>query len=238
MRVHNVTKVFDTVRALNRVSFEISAGDVAAVMGPNGAGKSTLTHVLSLRTRPTRGDVMVNGVAADAGDPFVAARIGLLSHHPLVYPDLTCRENLLFFASLCGIEHPREVVAGLEQQLDLAAFAGDRATQVLSRGQLQRVALARSLLSNPDLLLLDEPAAGLDHDAVTRIKGVLDALVARNGMAVVVTHNPEFAAQVASRALMMRRGQIVADVPTPGSASDWTSLYRAAIGREGAQCGS
>jgi heme exporter protein A len=229
LQVAGLTKVFGAVRALFGVGFEARRGDVIAVMGGNGAGKSTLLSILSLAARPTRGTVSFDGRPAEPGDPAVRARIGLLSHQPLVYPDLTGRENLLLFAGLYGLPDPAGAVADVERRLGLAAFVADRPTRVLSRGQLQRVALARALIHSPPLLLLDEPAAGLDSAAVSRIEECLGEHAGRGGVAVMVTHEPELAARTASRALMLAAGRLAADVPAPRGADGWRELYRSVV---------
>ncbi|MCP4199518.1 MAG: heme ABC exporter ATP-binding protein CcmA [Proteobacteria bacterium] len=223
--VASVTKVFGAVRALASASMDVTSGEVVAVMGPNGAGKSTLLSILSLAMRPTRGEVLFNGAPVKWSDTELSGKIGLLSHQPLVYPDLTGRENLMLFARLYGVEDVRQAVAMAETELGLNGFGSDRPTRVLSRGQLQRVALARAIVSEPDLLLLDEPAAGLDSAAVSRISGVLDRLLARGGMAVIVTHEPDVAAEVATRAVMVKKGAIVTDREAPESAAGWRKLY-------------
>jgi len=229
VRLAGVTKVFGAVRALFSVGFEARRGEVIAVMGGNGAGKSTLLSILALMARPTRGTVSFDGRPAGPADPAARTRIGLLSHQPLVYPDLTGRENLRLFAGLYGLPDAAGAVADVERRLELALFVADRPTRVLSRGQLQRVALARALIHSPDLLLLDEPAAGLDSTAVARIEECLSEHAARGGIAVMVTHEPELAARTANRAVMLVAGRLVADVPAPEGAEGWRTLYRSAV---------
>jgi len=221
----NVTKLFGAVRAVSEASLKMTAGEVVAVMGPNGAGKSTLLSLLSLTMRPTRGKVMFNGTPVRMADTELSQRIGLLSHQPLVYPDLTGRENLLLFARLYGLKDSLAAIKEVEKDLDLERFATQRPTRVLSRGQLQRVALARALISKPDFLLLDEPAAGLDSKAVARISTVVKALTERGGVAVMVTHEPEVAAPIATRAVMVKGGRIVSDIAAPDTADQWRKLY-------------
>ncbi len=233
VRVERLTKVFGKVRALAGVSLELSSGEVLGVMGPNGAGKSTLLGILSLGARPTRGTVYINGETATGSEEELRRGIGLLSHQPMVYPDLTARENLTLFASLYGVAEPEKAVAALEEHLGLGTFAAGRPTRVLSRGQLQRVALARALVATPDLLLLDEPAAGLDSSALTRVEDALGQLTSRGGIAVIVTHEPDVACRMATRAVMMRAGRIAADVPAPGSVGEWRDLYHQTVEKDG-----
>jgi heme exporter protein A len=228
-----VTKRFFEVRALREVSLDIAPGDVVAVMGANGAGKSTLLRLLALLARPTRGRIAFNGEPSDNIKEELRQRIGFLSHDPLVYPDLTARENLVFFARLSRVDHPLARVEELIGALDLTEFANARPTRVLSRGQLQRVSLARALVAAPDLLLLDEPAAGLDQRAVRRIRKVIVSLRERGGMAVVVTHEPDLAAAVATRALMLHRGRVVLDEASPAGSEGWRRRYLEAVGATG-----
>jgi heme exporter protein A len=225
--VEGAVKVFGSVRALAGVDLRLAAGDVAAVMGRNGAGKSTLLAILSLTARPTRGTVSFDGVRVRFGDPDARRLVGLLSHQPLLYGDLTGAQNLRLFAALYGVDVGASV-RRVSDRLGLGSFASDRPVRVLSRGQLQRVALARALVSGPRILLLDEPAAGLDREAIDGIAEALEAHRADGGIAVVVTHELELAARVASRAVMLRGGRIVADVPAPNGADGWRALYREA----------
>jgi len=224
-----VSKVFGAVRALAGVDFEARAGEVLAVMGGNGAGKSTLLSILALVTRPTRGEVSFDGRPAGPADTALRAGIGLLSHRALLYPDLSGRENLRLFAGLYGLPDPAGAVAGVEDEFGLASISAARPVRVLSRGQVQRVALARALLHDPSVLLLDEPAAGLDSVAVARIEACLRRHAARGGIAVMATHEPELAARTATRGLMLRAGRLAADVPAPDGAAGWRELYRDAV---------
>lgn len=224
IKVEDATKLFGRVRALAGVSLSIESGEAAAVMGGNGAGKSTLLSLLSLSSKPSRGKVLFNDTEPSKIEN-VRGRIGLLAHDPMVYPDLSAKENLFFFAGLLGVEDVERAVQKQVTDLAIHDFFDDRPCRVLSRGQLQRVSLARALLAEPDLLLLDEPAAGLDSRAVSRIEKAVVDLRDRGGMAVVVTHEPEVAFRIATRAVMLRRGKVVTDEPSPQDAAGWRSLY-------------
>lgn len=229
VRLDNITKVFGGVRALTSVNLAIEAGDVVAIMGPNGAGKSTLLSIVSSLMRPTRGQVIYRGDEDRTFSDAPLDRIGVLSHQPLIYPDLSAEDNLIFFARLYGVSNPVQKVRGLIEELSISDFRKDRPTRVLSRGQLQRVALARALVADPDFLLLDEPAAGLDSKAITRIQTALETLTQRGGLGMIVTHDPGVAFRTANRAVMLRKGQIVSDRPAPDSAEEWRELYFATV---------
>ena len=229
VRLENVTKIFGAVRALSGISLTINPGEVVAIMGPNGAGKSTLLSVVSLLTRPSRGQVLYNNEVVRSTADAPVSRIGILSHQPLIYPDLSAEENLTLFAKLYGISSPAQKVAALIDEFAISDFGSDRPSRVLSRGQLQRVSLARALIADPDFLLLDEPAAGLDSSAIERIENALLKLTKRGGMGMIVTHEPDVAARTANRAIMLRRGKVARDQAAPGTSAEWRRLYMATV---------
>ena len=194
--------------ALTGVSVRLEAGETLAVLGSNGAGKSTLLRVLATLLRPHAGSVQVLGAALPAEAWRVRGRIGYLGHEPLLYRDLSGRENLLFHARLHGVAPARvdEVLAGV----GLSARAHDPVRQ-LSRGTVQRLAVARAVLHEPELLLLDEPRAGLDPAASER----LEPLVGRGSgrTRVLVTHDVEGALAESHAVLGLRRGRVALAAP-------------------------
>jgi heme exporter protein A len=186
--------------ALEGVTLELPAGETLAVLGPNGAGKTTLLRVLATLLRPHAGSARVLGARLPAEAWKVRARVGYVGHEPLVYRDLTVRENLRFYARLYGVEDSRadELIAAVE------LAARDRARE-LSRGMLQRLAVARAVLHDPPLLLLDEPRAGLDPGAVELLEPLMGASSGRTR--VIVSHDPESAVGEADCALGLRNGR-------------------------------
>jgi heme exporter protein A len=190
--------------ALAGVSFELPAGETLAVLGPNGAGKTTLLRVLASLLRPHAGTARVLGARLPAEAWRVRARVGYLGHDPMLYRDLTVRENLRLYARLYGVEEERagELIAavGLERR------AGDTVRE-LSRGMTQRAAVARALIHDPPLLLLDEPRAALDPGAIE----LLEPLVGRSSgrTRVVVSHDVDSAIDEADRVLGLRGGKQV-----------------------------
>ncbi len=165
---------------LRDLSLDIPAGEVHAVMGPNGAGKSTLINILAGLLAPTRGELEVR---AERGE------IGLLAHEPLVYRELSALENLDLYGRLYRVSERRERIGMLLERFGLWEVRGERAGS-FSRGMLQRLALCRTLLHEPTLLLLDEPFSGLDESGSARLEHELDAL-RRERTLVVATHDPE-----------------------------------------------
>jgi heme exporter protein A len=188
--------------ALDDVSFRLDGGQTLAVLGQNGAGKSTLLRVLSTLLRPHSGEVSVLGEALPRRAFAVRARVGLLGHEPLLYRDLTGRENLHYHARLHGA--PPERADQLLDEVGMG-FRADDPVRSLSRGMLQRVAVCRAVLHDPELLLLDEPRANLDPAAVE----LVEPLIGRgNGRARVITsHDPQAAIREADVVLGLRGGR-------------------------------
>ena len=187
--------------ALRGVDLEVAAGERVAVLGANGAGKSTLLRLLATLARPDSGELRLFGLDAARRRAELRPRIGWLAHHPGLYPALTALENLEFFCTLHGL--PRSRAGECLEQLGVAADARRPAGE-LSRGRQQRLALARSLLHDPELWVLDEPDSSLDaegRELVGRLAG--DRTV------VVATHDRELAATLGARTLELREGRVV-----------------------------
>jgi heme exporter protein A len=206
--------------ALAGVSLSLGAGQTLVVFGPNGAGKTTLLRILATLLRPHAGKVTV--LDCDLPDDAwrVRGQIGLLGHEPLLYRELTARENLLFHARLHGVESSR--VQELLAAVGIAQRA-DEPLRTLSRGTVQRAAVARAVLHDPPLLLLDEPRANLDPAAAELIEPLIGRASGRTR--VLVTHDVEGALAEADVALGLRGGsQEFAGAP-PG-AERVRELYR------------
>ncbi len=193
--------------ALDGVSFRLEAGQTLAVLGSNGAGKTTLLRVLATLLRPHAGSVSVLGAALPAESWKARGRIGYMGHEPLLYRSLSARENLAFNARLHGVPDSR--VDELLEQVGLTRRAGDRVDE-FSRGMKQRVAAARAVLHDPELLLLDEPLSAIDPGAVA----LLEPLIGRESgrTRVLVTHDVERGTREADQVLGLRAGKQVTDI--------------------------
>jgi heme exporter protein A len=202
LRIDGLTRSYGEREALADVSLSLGEGQTLVVFGPNGAGKTTLLRVLATLLRPHSGSVRVLG--ADLPDEAwrVRGRIGLLGHEPLLYRELTPRENLRFHARLHGVEPPQ-----VEELLAAVGVDGrsDEPLRTLSRGMVQRVAVARAVLHDPELLLLDEPSANLDPAAVE----LVDPLIGRTSgrTRVISSHDPSGGLAEADVALGLRDGR-------------------------------
>lgn len=204
VRLRRVTKTYGPVRALVGVDVTFAASKVTAVLGTNGSGKSTLLAIVGTLTRPTSG-VIAHSDLAGAAD--VRRVLGWVGHASLCYPDLTGAENLRLAAELHGC--PREeALLEAKERFELGGFM-DRPFREYSRGQRQRISLARALVHHPTLLLLDEPTTGLDSAGVARLVSVVRDEAARGATVIVVSHDERFAKDVAEDTLRLERGRVV-----------------------------
>jgi len=200
VRTEGLTKLYGRTPALVAVNAELRAGEVTVIEGANGSGKSTLVQLLAQLARPTRGSIGYGQLTgADA-----RRHIGLLAHAPMLYPDLTGLENLGLFASLYGVGGG---LSAIRERFELGSFA-ERPVRTCSRGQLQRLALARALMPKPALLLLDEPSTGLDVRGVDRLASVIGEERERGAIVALVTHDAPFAERLADRRLRLDRGRL------------------------------
>jgi len=205
-----LTRKFAGVTALQGAEFRVAVGESVALLGPNGAGKSTLLRLCATSLRPTAGTLRLFGADARSAPREVKRRIGFLSHHSFLYPELTAVENLLFYAEMFGVGERQQRVDELLQQVGLLGWA-NRPVATLSKGLEQRCALARALLHGPGLLLLDEPFTGLDTDAAAMLCRTLAAETARGTTVLMATHDLDRAAQLCDRAVVLQRGRIVGE---------------------------
>jgi heme exporter protein A len=225
----DVTRVFARRRALHKVSLQVAAGELVAVVGPNGAGKSTLLSIAATLLAPTSGDVQYDSHTRAAG-AALRARIGLLGHDLYLYPELSSAENLRFFAGLYQLDAVEQRIAAA---LDRAGLAERRDDPVgaFSRGMRQRLALERALLHDPRLVLLDEPFTGLDDAATESLAARLKGLRAAGCLVLTITHDLDTIEGLADRALMLHRGRLI---ELPQDAAPLRDRYRAALARASA----
>jgi heme ABC exporter ATP-binding subunit CcmA len=213
VRVEKLTRVYGATRALAGVTLSFRAGEVCTVEGGNGAGKSTLLMVLSTLVRPTAGRVIYGEYELPDDRDEVRSAIGLVGHEAMVYPDLTARESLTLMATLHDLPSPKGRIEESLRAVGLTEFA-DRPARTYSRGQLQRLALARAELHDPSLLLFDEPTTGLDANATERLVKAVQGARERGRVVVVVTHDRPFAERVADVRVTLERAKVKSVVKT------------------------
>jgi heme ABC exporter ATP-binding subunit CcmA len=214
LSVADVSRHFGRRKALNRVSFTCEAGHIIGLLGPNGAGKSTLLAILATLASPTLGEVRYGGSTAREAGPAIRARLGALGHDLYLYPELTARENLRFFARLYDVDDPDSRV---EHALSRAGLS-DRADDLVSgfsRGMRQKLALERALLHAPRLVLLDEPFTGLDDAATQSLVARLSGLRAEGVIVLLTTHDLDVVDGVLDQVLVLQNGRLVTDEREP-----------------------
>jgi heme ABC exporter ATP-binding subunit CcmA/heme exporter protein CcmB len=208
-----LTRRYGAVFALRDVDFTLRSGERVALLGPNGAGKTTLLRVLAGVLRPTGGTVHICG--SDLG-AFAAVRraIGVVGHQTCLYDELTARENLRFFGRLYGVAGLESRITAVLDEVELAPIAA-RPVRTLSRGMQQRVSLARAMLHEPTILLLDEPETGLDQASQERIAALLRGWSAQGRAVLFTSHRLEWAETLADRALVLRAGRLAGEIAGP-----------------------
>lgn len=212
IEVRGLVKAFGLKPVLRKLDLQVGSGEFVAVVGPNGAGKTTLLRILASLARPTAGAVTIAGLPLPAQAGAIRRLLGVVSHQPLVYGDLTAEENLRFYARLYGIEDADQRVA---EVLDLVGLSGRRRDLVrsYSRGMQQRLAIGRGILHRPQLLLFDEPHTGLDPEAGDMLDGLLRQIAGEGRTVVMTSHDLTRAAKLAGRVDILTGGVIARSVP-------------------------
>ncbi len=227
IEVKGLVKAFGLKAVLRGLTFSVDEGEFVALLGPNGAGKTTFIRILACLSRPSSGEVMIDGLHLPDEAGAVRRRLGVVAHQSLLYGDLTAEENLRFFARMYGL---RRVEPRMAEVLTIVGLTAARRELVrtFSRGMQQRLSIARALLHDPSLLLFDEPFTGLDQDASAMLDRLLSEIASQGRTVVMTSHDLERSARLASRVDILSKGKIASSVGraelSPGSLPE---LYRA-----------
>jgi heme exporter protein A len=205
IEAENLRKTFAWAPVLNGVSCRIGVGEVVGVFGPNGAGKTTFLRLLATLLKPSDGILRL--FQRVPYDPAVRRRLGFLGHDSFLYPDLTPIENLTFYGRAYGLSDLEARISTALEQVGVRDW-GNTPVRTFSRGMEQRLALARALLHEPDLLLLDEPYTGLDSRGVTTLQGTLAHAKEQGKTVVLTTHDFALGLELCDRALILHRGRL------------------------------
>lgn len=225
VEARTVRKAYGLRPVLRDVSFTVATGQCVAVLGSNGAGKTTLLRLLATLTRPARGSISIAGydVVQDANE--VRRIVGYVGHTPLLYDELTARENLLFFARMYSVPDGESRADALLRRVGMRNRANERVA-TFSRGQAQRVALARGILHDPPVLLLDEPDTGLDEEAIGLLRELIAERVARGLTTLMTTHTLERGLAWSDSVVVLSGGRIVHAGPSGAmTLADLRGLY-------------
>jgi len=231
IEAHALTRTFGRRVAVRALTFAVNDGECLALFGPNGAGKTTLLRVLAGLLRPTSGTAYIGGVKLPGGGADARAVVGLISHQSMLYSALTALENIEFTARLYGVESPREAAIRALHWMRLEDRA-DSPVRSLSRGLQQRVSIARAIVHEPRVVLLDEPYTGLDETGAAALSAALESLKGSGAALVLVTHHLGEGLALATHTAIMRDGQFVKHEPRGTLELDaYRDVYREAIGR-------
>ena len=210
VRLESISKRYGRQAALRTVDFSAESGTLVALLGANGAGKTTMLRIIATLTRQDRGAYRAFGVEAWPNRRQIRARLGYAGHRPFVYPELTCAENLRFFARLFEIADPEAVVKAALERVGLADRR-DQAASALSRGLLQRLDLARAMLHDPALLTLDEPDTGLDAGGRDLLRRLMQERAGSGCLVIFTSHALDFAIDASDRVVTLVDGEIASD---------------------------
>jgi heme exporter protein A len=187
IQVRKLVKRFGLKTVLRGMDFTVEPGEFVALLGPNGAGKTTFLRILASLSRPSLGDVSIAGYRLPAQASAVRRRLGVVSHQPLLYGDLSAEENLRFYGMMYGVKDLDERTSEVLELVGLAARRRDL-VRTFSRGMQQRLAIGRAVLHDPEVMLFDEPHTGLDQDASAMLDKVLREVAARGRTVVMTSH--------------------------------------------------
>jgi heme exporter protein A len=211
IEVRKLVKTFGHKAVLRGLEFQVEPGEFVALVGPNGAGKTTFLRILASLSKPSMGEVWVAGYRLPAQAAAVRRQLGVVSHQPLLYGDLTAEENLLFYGRMYGVLDLRQRVEAVLEIIGLRARRRDLVRQ-FSRGMQQRLAIGRGILHDPTILLFDEPHTGLDQEAAVMLDELLLEVGSRGRTVVMTSHDLARAAKLASRIDILSKGGIAASV--------------------------
>ena len=233
IHVKKLVKRFGPITVLKELDFDVQKGEFVALLGPNGAGKTTLLRILASLSRPTSGKVQVASYWLPENALSVRSLLGVVSHQPLLYGDLTASENLTFYSRLYNIENDR-----IDEVLNLVGLTHrkDDLVRTFSRGMQQRLAIGRAILHRPQLLLLDEPHTGLDQDAGEILDNLLREIATQGRTVLMTSHDLVRAAGLATRLDILSKGKIQNSVSKKNfESTDLIQIYKNTLENIGGQ---
>jgi heme exporter protein A len=222
--VEGLTKNFGYFPALRGVDLKLLQGKFLTIVGPNGAGKTTLLRILATLAKPSSGQARLLGLDLRRDGLEIRRIIGVVLHQTLLYPELTAEQNLRFYGRLHGVAHLEDRLQEIAQAVGLAHRLKDP-VRTFSRGMQQRLAIARAILHQPSIMLLDEPDTGLDLEAAAQLKAILRGDGSQSRTVLMTTHNLERGLQICDQVAIMNRGRIVYQSEGKIDPKDFPELY-------------
>ncbi len=215
IEIKNISKLYGRFHALDNIDLTIGSNDFTAVLGRNGAGKTTMLKILATLLKPSGGEVLINGHNIRKDSYAVLQQMGMVSHQTYIYSDLTAKENLSFYSKFYDVPQAGKKINDLLEKVGLAHRA-DESVRRFSRGMQQRLSIARALIHDPKVLLLDEPYTGLDQKASEFLDKILLEYHGAGNCILIVTHDIERIAGIAKRAVVFDKGKVAWDRPLNG----------------------
>jgi len=232
IKVENLTKKYGGKTVLQGMNLEIPQGQCVSLLGPNGAGKSTLLKLLAGLIKPTDGTISLGGCQVNQNPLGFRKKVGMVSHHSLLYDRLTPWENLWFYGKLYDVQDLKKRIGQVLERVGLQYFTYDP-VYTFSRGMVQRLTIARAVLHDPEIIFLDEPYTGLDHHAEKILNDMLAVFKEKKRTVVLVTHNFAQGVEWSDRALILVKGKFVYDAPVREfDYQDFKNTYLAYVGEE------
>jgi heme exporter protein A len=210
IEIKKLTKQADNKLILRGVDLSIKKGETVAILGPNGAGKSTLLKMLATLIKPTSGLIKVNDMDLKKNHIQIKKILGYLPHSSLLYDHYTPLENIVFFGNIYGVKNVEQRATELIKEVGLSFFLNEPVKN-FSRGMIQRIAIARAIVHEPEILLLDEPHTGLDQGAIGILNNVILSMKAKGTTTLMVTHDFKQAAEICDRIIIIKNGKIIDD---------------------------
>jgi heme exporter protein A len=208
LELRKMTKMLGDKLVLRNITLSLEKGEILAVIGPNGAGKSTFFKCTVGLLQPTSGEIFLDGELVKKNSPQVKQRIGFLGHESFLYNNLSPLENLKFYGKLYKVKNLESKANALLKEVGLHLFR-DMPIRSFSRGMMQRLAIARVLLPEPDILMLDEPHTGLDQEAVALLNSIIKSKRDSGTSILIISHDFEQVHALADRAAVLKKGKIV-----------------------------
>ena len=207
--INSLTKQFNNILAVKNISFKINKGTIVGLLGPNGSGKSTTIGMMLGLIKPSSGSVIINGQNIENYRTDLLEKMNFISPYVELPKKLTVEENLEIYGRLYGVKNLKDKISGLMKKLHLTEFR-KRKTGELSSGQKNRVSLAKALVNDPEILLLDEPTASLDPDVGDYIRGYIEDYASNNGATILLaSHNMSEVERLCHEVMMMKNGEII-----------------------------
>ncbi|MCH6266668.1 MULTISPECIES: ABC transporter ATP-binding protein [Neobacillus] len=222
IEIKKLTKQAENKLILRGVDLSIHKGETVGILGPNGAGKSTLLKVLASLIKPTSGMIKINGLDLKKDSLEIKKILGYLPHSSLLYDHYSPLENLVFFGNIYGVKNVEQKAAELVKEVGLSFFLNEPVKN-FSRGMIQRIAIARAIIHEPEVLLLDEPHTGLDQGAIAILNNVILSMKEKGTTTLMVTHDFKQAAEICDRIVIVKNGKIVDDFRIENSSLGYVS---------------